>query len=83
MLHISLSGDDSLYDSLTLTSPNVTTVNIHGGSGSCSLRVLVVGGGGDATGQLEGDAHSEASVWHCRDDHKSWNGPGGVRGHAL
>ena len=55
---MSLPGDDNLQDSLTLTSPDTTSVNIHGGSGSCSLRVLLVGGGGDATGQLEGGGGS-------------------------
>ena len=55
---MSLPGDDSLHDSLTLTSPDTTTVNIHGGSGSCSLRVLLVGGGGGALVHVEGGGGS-------------------------
>ena len=55
---MSLPDDDTLYDSLILTSPNITSVNIHGGDGSCSLKVLLVGGGGDASGQREGGAGS-------------------------
>ena len=55
---MSLPGDDTLYDSLTLTSPNITSVNIHGGDGSCLLKVLLVGGGGDASGEREGGAGS-------------------------
>ena len=47
--YISLDSDDNSYDSVTLTSPNITSVKIHGGAGSCTLQVLLVGGGGDAT----------------------------------